>query len=208
MHYVDPAAGTDDPSHGGAGGACAFKTITYALTKATGAISLAPAVYQEPAETFPLTLTSQQLLCKAGATAATIRGSGRNNPYATIIISGTVASTLSDCIVDGTQNFSIGGCVNVTGPARINNSTIMNCGHYGVRSQAPDLVVQGSTIQMAGIGVDLWPDSTNKLNGNTFDGNQSDIECMATSTPVTGSGNKTSLGGPPACYTCIGCPFQ
>ncbi len=71
LHYVDPQFGTDDLLHGGGAGACAFKTVQFALANSSGSISLATATYAVTSAT-ALTLRGacRQLLCNG----ATLRG--------------------------------------------------------------------------------------------------------------------------------------
>jgi hypothetical protein len=137
-HWVDPSLGTDDASHGAQPGACAFKTITYALAHATGRINLANVAYTAPTEAFPLQLSGTQILdCDPNntGTKASLNGSGAfNTLYGTIIISGTANQVLK-CDVSSPSGTSsnIVACVNVntSGPHVIDSSNLHNCGAAG-----------------------------------------------------------------------------
>src|SRR5262249_34695920 len=73
-HYVDHANGTNDTEHGGGTGTCAYKTLAYALSQATGTISLvAGDTFQNAVggEATPFALTGSQKLVCNGATFTT-----------------------------------------------------------------------------------------------------------------------------------------
>jgi len=216
IQFVDPAAGTDDDQHGGAFGACGYKTLTYALTRATGQIALQSATYSAATETFPIVLNgSQQLLCKyTTASSAIIQGKGPDvaGAQATIAFHGT-RNALNNCIVDG--NGSTGYCVYVTysgsfstSPHIITNSDIGYCGTAGVTIRyADNVTISNSSIHNNQIGVSwLGPNAGGSMLTNKFKANSIyDIQCSIADTGVTGSGN-TALGSL-YCSQCGNCPF-
>jgi hypothetical protein len=204
--YVDPAKGTDDVQHGGGTGACAYKTITFALTHAGGDVVLFKADYQAPAETFPLVLNgSQKLLCNG----AVLRGSGGTNKD-TVEFQGT-ANGLDQCMIDGQQAGTM--CVYVSHPSAsgsvhtISKCDVQKCGTTAVYVAAGDLAISASNIHEAPLDGILWYGTTGSMTGNQFSGNTRDISCgTATSGAITGSGNARG-GGPTVCYMCANCPF-
>jgi len=216
IQFVDPAEGTDDDVHGGAFGACAYKTLTYALTRATGQIALQSTTYSAATETFPIVLNgSQQLLCKyTTASSAIIQGKGPDvaGAQATIAFRGT-RNALNNCIIDG--NSSTGYCVHVTysgsfstSPHIITNSDIGNCGTAGVTIRyANNVTISNSSIHNNQIGVSwLGPNTGGSMLTNKFKANSIyDIQCSIADPGVTGSGN-TALGSL-YCSQCGNCPF-
>ncbi len=73
--YVDRVLGSDDAGHGGGSGACAWKSITYALanTSAGAVLHLAASQTFKSGETFPLIVAGQKLMC---GNATGISGAG------------------------------------------------------------------------------------------------------------------------------------
>jgi hypothetical protein len=216
IQFVDPAAGTDDPVHGSAFGACAYKSLTYALTRATGQIALQSATYTSTTETFPIVLTeNQQLLCKyTTAASAVIQGEGLDGTgKATTIAFTGWSNALDNCKVDG--NGGSGYCVHITSsgsfsssPHVIKSSDIGNCGSAGITIRYADYVtVSSSSIHNNQVGVSwLGPNTGGSMLNNTFRSNAiNDIDCSIADSGVTGSGN-TALGGL-YCSTCGNCPF-
>jgi hypothetical protein len=202
---VDPSAGTDDTNHGSAFGACAYKTLTYALTQAQGAIALQAAVYQSPAETFPLVVPAgRQVLCKGnGTTAATIKGNVASSVIFDMQGTNSVQAMLSDCLIDGTGNAQ--SCVYASGSAKIVNTTIQNCGQWGIDSLA-SVVLQTSTITHAAAG-GIRLGLSGLLTGNMFSSdNSKDITCVDGNGNVVGTGNKDGTVAP-SCSVCAMCPY-
>ena len=209
-HYVDGVSGVDAEDHGGPG-ACAYKTIGYALARATGTIALSLATYSS--EAWPLVLIgTQQLLCNpAGTGRATIKMTQLLGSYV-IKLSGT-QNGLTDCIISGNINPVV--CVDVTAaapstasPHLLKNLDIGDCNSAGVIAEdnVSNVRLQGSTVHGSNIGV-LWkPGSSGQVNTNSFT-NTTDIICSDTSPVVSGSGNADSsqAGGKPTCSTCVNC---
>ena len=217
IQFVDPAAGTDDAVHGSAFGACAYKSLTFALTRATGQIALQATTYSPTTETFPIILTgSQQLLCKyTTATSAVIQGKGLDTVtgYQTTVAFRGSRNALNNCKVDG--NGGGGYCVHITAsgsfsssPHSITGSDIGNCGGTAITIRyANNVTVTSSSIHNSQIGVSwLGPNTGGSMLNNTFKANSSsDIQCSVADPGVTGSGN-TALGGV-YCMQCGNCPF-
>jgi hypothetical protein len=218
LHYVDPVLGTDDATHGGAFGNCAYKTLTYALAHATGQIALATATYSpQSGETFPIVLKGNQgLLCKyTTSSPATIQGKGLyTQSYVNIAVAfeGT-QNALYDCIVNG--GGGTGFCMEVHSSGTssimshlISGANIGNCGGVAVQvdTNFGNLSILNSTFHDS-LGV-FWV-GTNAggfMQNNTFSANTTDIQCQNADTGVTGSGNHRG-GGNTVCVTCGNCPF-
>ncbi len=213
--FVDPAAGTDDDKHGGALGACAYKTLTYALAHATGQIALpAATTYSPTTETFPIILTgNQQLLCAATSTVIQGKGLDTATGYQTTVVFRGTRNALNNCKVDG--NGGGGYCVHITAsgsssssPHTITGSDIGNCGGTAITIRnANNVTVTTSSIHNSQIGVSwLGPNTGGSMLNNTFKANSiADIQCSVADPGVTGSGN-TALGVL-YCSQCGNCPF-
>lgn len=223
LHYVDPA-GTNDATHGGGYGNCGYKTLTYALTQATGQIALQSGTYSAASgETFPIVLRgTQQLLCMFPpvTSPARIQGKGLDpTDFVNVVIGfhGT-ENGFFDCVVDGTGT-GTGNCVDVVTSGAssavghfISNANVGNCGGTAINvdGNVSNVTVTNTAIHDSLGGV-LWTGTNtgSALTGNSFSANGSqDIRCTTTDTGVIGSGNiAASDGGKPSCQTCAGCPF-
>jgi hypothetical protein len=158
LHFVDPALGTDDASHGTGYGHCGYKTLTYALAHATGQIALQTAVYSAAAgETMPIVLTgSQDILCNyANQGPATLRGKGLDNGPGGTFVNVTVAihgpkNAVYNCNIDGSGGTGFCVAVTTSGPSAIDphqviGADIGNCG--GVAIQISDAVSKFPDLQ-------------------------------------------------------------
>jgi len=126
--YVDPVLGTDDLQHGGAPGAGAWKTITFALAHASATIHLADGTYDHAGgEVFPLALTGAQAVVGGATLGAQIVG---DSDTATITIGGT-ANQLVDVDVSTTSSgpSSFADCVSFTssGAHVVSGSKLHGC---------------------------------------------------------------------------------
>ncbi|HEY2743898.1 MAG TPA: right-handed parallel beta-helix repeat-containing protein [Polyangia bacterium] len=166
--WVDPTLGIDDAFHGAAPGACANKTITFALTHGTGHINLNPtATYSTTTgETFPITLGGTQILDgdpNNTGTLAKIFGYHDGTYPASIVLSGTLNQLLrvDDSIPTGstsTNMSNIIACVHITtaGGHVLDHDSIHDCQGEGVEFNQ----MGGSTLTN-----DMLNNVDNGLNG-------------------------------------------
>lgn len=224
LAFVDPTSGVDDQDHGTAYGACAYKTLTYALTQATGEIALQTATYaKNTGETPPFVLQgAQKLLCKhQTAGRAKLEGKETFGSIKTVVAMTGGENLLSDCIVDGQGAAVNGYCIDVTAsgtsnaaPNRIKNTEVTNCGNGNaiqVENGISYLVLEGSNVHDNGAGTGIfWTGTTtggNMLN-NAFTNNGVDVWCSSANVGLNGTGNKGLDGGGIAtCNVCAGCFF-
>ncbi len=223
IHYVDNTRGSDDTSHGGGPGPCALRTISYALTRATGQIRVAAGTYgAASAELFPLTLTnSQSLVCPTGSARAVIEGPSTNTPR-TLELLGT-GNTVRNCVVRPAAPPAVGNTAVVVHVGTQGSHQITSCEIDGRGAAAGLTVLAGARVDVtstAFIGSArnlFWnsgamagsPGATGTMTNNTFSGSSTrDIECStsAATTQIIGSGN-TRAGGPVLCLGCSNCPF-
>ncbi len=215
--FVDPNLGTDDAFHGNAAGSCAYKTITYALTRATGEIDLTNATYSA-LETFPLTLTGGQMLnCEpAGAAGpATISGGAGSTNCNTIYMTGA-GNTVENCLLSpgGTSCPTTIFTVDYTGAGVITNNTITGgisaSGSVAIEVLGSNYVsISGNTITGGYYGI-LWMGSspqTGSMGGNIISGvDQADIYCQEWLDPnVVRGGSVNTLEDPGTCGQCSNC---
>src|SRR5262249_41814446 len=109
MTFVDPVDGWDDLRYGGGEGACASRTLTWAL-KGAGPVTAAAGTYAAPAETPPFVVDgTKSLHCRPGAT---LRGSGSSAPAGTEAVAVALAglgNTIEGCtVIGGTGPLEIG----------------------------------------------------------------------------------------------------
>jgi hypothetical protein len=137
--WVDPVLGTDDLQHGGAPGAGAFRTITFALAHASATIHLDDGTYDHASgETFPLALAGAQVLSGGTSLGAHVVG---DSSVATIQLGGT-ANQLVDVDVStslGAGSFAACVAIGTTGAHAITGANLHGCfaaiefgGHGGV----------------------------------------------------------------------------
>jgi parallel beta-helix repeat protein len=212
--YVDHAAGTDDGVHGGGPGACAFKTLTYAISKAPGEISLSAAdTYQGDVagESLPFLLQGKQTLTCNGATLASSTAMGT---YDGIVQFAGTANGVTGCSFNG-EKFG-GYCLLVNtsaassaAPHTITQSTFTGCDNVTivVGSGFDNVSITNNvfTLDFDCIYVMGSPSDVNVSN-NTFVGTTTDVLCGGADPGVTGSGNSRG-GGTIVCTTCGNCPF-
>jgi hypothetical protein len=210
--YVDGTLGVDDAAHGGASGACAYKTITYATAHAVRNILVAAGTYSVAAgETLPLALTGRQgIVC----TNATLVGQGRyQGTHATVVFNGT-ANTLSNCEIVGDD--APGACILVESDGAktghdIESVDTSNCGDAGVRIDGTLVTINNSNFHDSDQGITVSNDTQAVMSNDAFwnNGGGYDIACDPgdPDEQVTGS-NDTDGGGDATCSGCQNCPFQ
>ena len=206
-HYVDPALGTDDNQHGGAPGRCAYKTLTFALGFARATISLAPATYSAPAETFPILLDNGLSIACNGAT---LSGVGGVNENLLTVDSSTPMNTLDSCKLDCTAS-ATASCLILygTGTLVLTNSELDgNAVAVGVVGQG-SLNASGDLFDGFSEAVYLQNSmaAASSLVNNMFENNTVDVTCSAALASDTGTGNTEKGGGALSCTQCANCPF-
>jgi hypothetical protein len=214
--FVDHQLGTDDEVHGMSVGACAYRTLTYALGHATdAAVSLATYdTYQGgvDGETLPFLLTGmQQLFCNGavlenaadqGTYEGIVQFTGMQNGVTSCVFEGLgwggyLLNVNSVAEPDGTHfavdtSFEHGGNVAVwVGPGGDNLAI-----EYNV------FLLNNVSIQASGSHADL------QIAENTFSGGGGgyDVVCDDAEAGITGASN-TRDGGAITCGVCGGCPF-
>jgi hypothetical protein len=217
--YVDPAAGTDDPAHGGNMGACAYRSLTYALSQTMGQIMLATATYSaQSGEAFPIVLRGdQKIWCSFGqGPRATIRGKGRYAPLATdatFVMEGNT-NEIHDCIIDG--GGGAGSCVDAVASGSqaaaniVQNADLGNCGDVGLQIEngVAGVWLFSSKVHGNRTGVLLLGGQDRcLLNQNMFSTNGTDIVCRDSGARVYGGFNGGEGGSKPTCQMCDSCPF-
>lgn len=198
--WVDPVEGQDIPTNGGAPGACAFATIEYALTQASGEIRL-PSVDFTVAGT--LTLTGAQYL--------NCRFDDQNNERTRLIGSGTapvvafdgMANGLDDCEIDGQGAASavVISSVAMGVPHTIDDAIIGNAVD-GITVSGGNVDIDNNTIQNnTGVGLNFTQlDATGNFDGNNFVNNGTDVSCADESLNVNGENNNVA-----SCTACGNC---
>lgn len=208
--FVD-AHGTDDASHGGGTGTCAYKTITYALAHFDRTIAVSAGTYSAATgEAFPLVMTGQQTISCASPSTGIIQGQADyQGTHATIVITGT-SNVVTHCGIVGDS--TTGACVLVksagTGDGHdIDLDDASKCGDTAYRIEQSGVVLEGSWGHESGHGV-VWAAGglTGQLKNNLFWNNSStDITCSAGDDGVTGNNNDDSYNDPVTCSVCDNC---
>lgn len=220
--YVDHASGIDDPAHGGADGACAFRTLTYALSHASGTIALAAGDYPSLGETLPFELHGRQALQCNPAVPATLRfdasamPSRGGSPLATVVRFAGDANAISGCAIDGAAREDV-VCVEIASTAAkgaqhaVTSSTLSACWGVGVEigDHVKGAVVRGNGFYGADLAIAIGRGTNASIESNAFHATRSaDIYCMDNApNAVTGSGNGDGAGGAPVCVDCASCPL-
>jgi hypothetical protein len=213
--YVDPDVGTDAPGFGIGFGRCAYRTLTYALMRETGEISLAQGTYSAASgEALPFVLRGvQQISCQGSG--GTLLGKGRYFPRgidATVVFEG-YENDVFGCSIDG--NGQPGVCIDVVASGSVASSNrvldidVGKCGDVGIQIEAnvARMDVGSSKIHDNRIGVSwLGANDGSSLLSNTFFSNGLDISCGEPDVSIIGGGN-SNTGNYPTCQTCDGCPF-
>jgi hypothetical protein len=221
-HYVDPVSGVDNASAGVGTGACAFRTITYALTQATAQINLAPGNYTVASgETFPIVLNGTQSL--NGTRAAILKGNGPASAEYTVSMQGS-ANTINGftLINSGLTDFTT--CVQTASSTEgiVTNMDISGC-PIGLAAKTTFQFIGNNVHDMnnttnmylAGVLVDPGGGSMADIAGqfvnNTFTistpAYNGDIACTASDEATRGSGNRDN-GADVKCEGCMYCPFH
>lgn len=211
--FVDHAQGHDDATHGGGVGACAYKTLTYALAHAPDEISLAEDTYKGgvAGEELPFLLTGQQSLKCNGAS---LQNEANMGTYDGIVQFAGKRNSVTDCRFDGGHWGGYCLVVNASAadaakPHAVTQSTFTKCDN--VTLVVPDgfngLVISKNTFQLNFASIYFKGTHTGiSVVDNTFVGNNSDVMCDTASPGITGSGNVRG-GGAITCSTCGNCPF-
>jgi hypothetical protein len=207
-HFVDAVLGTDDARHGGGSGACAYKTVAYALTQAQARIVLVPG------QTYsgPFTLASAQSLDgdPTGSGQATLTAPTQFGGGAIVTIAASAAgNTLRNLIVDGGGNQI--DCVDVlsAGGATIERAELRGC-TFAVKAKpgADKVAVTSSSIHDVGWGVDLQGGMGHSIRQNRISANPYSVLCAydnAAMTPLAGAsgcGNSLVMGECNGCGAC------
>jgi hypothetical protein len=215
--FVDHQLGTDDEAHGTSVGACAYRTLTYALAHATdAAISLATYdTYQGgvDGETLPFLLTgTQQLFCNG----AVLENAADQGTYDGIVQFSGTTNGVTSCQFEGLDEGGYLLLVNSSGagydaPHGVANTVFRDGGNVALSVGAgfDNLVVTDSTFQTSFVGIYPTGSHANvRIVDNTFaaGGDGYDVVCDDAEPGVTGSGNSEG-GAPIACGICGGCPF-
>jgi hypothetical protein len=208
--FVDPELGTDSPTNGGASGACAYRTLTYALTQAPNDIRLKVGTYgTATGETPPFVLSGiQRLYCydQSAQQSATLVGGGTAEGIeAAVILTGS-QNRVEGCIIDATGLANGIGVVTNGNPhqLRFNDVSGAQIG-IAVVPEADDVEVRECNVHDNAVaGVDFQgTDREGQIDTNTFANNGVDIRCADASPDVMGSGNAGA-----SCQVCQNCPFQ
>jgi hypothetical protein len=214
--YVDHSLGTNDLVHGGGPGACAYRTLTYALNHATGLISLATDTYQGgvAGETVPFLLTNVQgIVCDGSGTQATLMAAATSGSYDGVVQLAGEANTVQGCIIDGADEG--GYCLVVSSSAATAPHTVTGCEVTHCANVAVNIAPGVSNVTLAsnkfvlnGLSVYWTGDhAADTLTDNTFTADtNNDVYCDDASPGIVGSGNIRG-GGPILCENCAGCPF-
>jgi Right handed beta helix region len=212
--FVDHALGTDDEMHGGGTGPCAYKTLTYALKKAPGEISLSSAdTYKGgvAGEKLPFLLLGQQTLSCNGAS---LENDADMGTYDGIVQFAGTRNAASGCNFDGGKWGGYCLVVNATAatasaPHVITKNSFTGCDNVTIVVPSGFdhvTITQNSfTLDFACI-YPMGAHSDITIANNTFVGTNTDVVCDDAAPGVTGSGNVRG-GGAIACSTCGGCPF-
>jgi hypothetical protein len=215
--FVDHARGRDTGANGLAPGACAYRTLSYALLNATGEIVLAPGTYPGgvPGEADPYYLTGNQTIrgddTDVSRVVFTPRGS--SGWGIAIYLAGT-RNGVSHCTFEGPGGQGLMGIRMASEPASVTDPHFVKSNVFRGLSMHfwgahGDVKIENNVFRETPNNVIQWDatSTTSTLLNNTFIGNASDVYCTNSPTPgLTGSGNVRG-GGKPICYGCANCPF-
>jgi hypothetical protein len=206
-HFVDSSLGVDDPLHGGGVGACAYKSITYALTRAQGQITLVSG--QSYSEPLPLVLTGAQSIAgdpAGSARAIVVAPAGATGAILTIGAN-AATSAITGLIVDGGGNYI--DCIDVlsAGPSTIDGVELRGCTFaVRIRPGGDNVTVIHSSIHDVGWGVYVDGGTVNHVRENSISANPYAVLCTPpTSTTVpdaAGCGNTFVMGSCSGCGAC------
>ena len=211
--FVDHALGADDDAHGAGPGACAYKTLTYALKQAPGEVSLAATdTYQGGvAGEQPFLLVGQQTLACNGASVANEANMGT---YDGIVQFAGTRNAATSCNFDGGHWGGYCLVVNASAasgaaPHVITNNTFTGCDNVtiAVPGGFDHLHIAQNSFTLNFVAIYLMETHSDiQIVDNTFVGNDTDVICDDAAPGVAGSGNVRG-GGTISCSTCGGCPF-
>jgi hypothetical protein len=210
--FVNAAEGTDVPGNGGAPGACAYASIGYALTQATGEIRLTFEDYTT--ETFPLVLTGAQWInCpfdQDNNNRPRISGSGLYNGVTAVVVFEGSTNEVDDCELDAANTADYGVIVAsaaMGGDHVLDHVVISNAVLDGVwvNDLGDRLTVEDESMITGngGYGVNFAaPDKQGSFDNSTTAGNTAGgVNCAALSPQVEFQGG--TLG---TCTGCQNCP--
>lgn len=198
-HYVDPVFGFDDPNYGGGAGACAYRSVAYAVSQATGKIFLSGG-------THPLTTTislsaGQELQCDAENPGVL---SGQPLYLTSHVMLRMISNTaLRNCVLRG-EGTVPGYCIQTDGAATIEGTQIDQCGGASLRAFGTGLSVVGNEFLSSGTSVFFQSGGSADISDNVFHGGPTNVSCN-TATTVTGTGNSRP-GASVTCSALCGCP--
>jgi parallel beta-helix repeat protein len=212
--WVDAVDGVDDDLHGGAPGACAYKTLSYAVSQGDLEIHVAPGSYDAAGgEAFPILLFDfQRILCEAvEGNRPLITGGGTYTTYTATIVASGAGNVIDGCDIVGVGEPTY--CIDSTGATLagilFQGNDISGCLN-GIRLATGGAEIEGNTIHDNGLtGVHVQEGDDSAITSNVFSGNPTDIHCnpgMGWPTLV-GAGNQ-AVDGPLVCAACDGCPFE
>ncbi len=207
-YYVDHTSGTDDALHGGASGSCAAKTLSYALTKAKGAIHLAGADTfpgNVPGEETPYALVGQQqLVCNN----ALFTWPGEEGSYWGLVAITGVANKIDGCRINGASNGGYCALIATTGAHVFSNNTVTACANVAVHvsTGVKGTTFSGNHFSANGNGIFFEGSNAGQLIENSMVSLGWDVYCTTPNLELTGASNIRG-GGSLTCVDCANCPF-
>ncbi len=209
-HYVDGTSGTDSTFNGGAGGACAFRTMTYALAHSKGTLRVAGGTYPTPAEPLPLMLQGTQGVECPSDKSGVFANPHADGPPALLSMSGTSnfvrACTIQGSAGQGGEAITVASSGAPTAPHRIEQCQFIDAFNDGVRvfQNVANVRIDQNSFLRGYNGVFTDFGATNvSLTGNTFSATVADLACAG---GTVGGGSNMRDGGPIVCFQCPSCP--
>ncbi len=211
--FVNPVEGTDAPTHGGARGACAYRTLDYALANANGEIRVSLQDYTSAEVTFPIVLTGNQFLnCPyddQNQITTKLIGSGTFQTATAVVVFNGTSNGINDCeiVATGADHGVVVATPSQGERHRLEFAYIHGATSDGVHflDGAVGFEAFGSLVaQNGGAGIHFGASaqqgymSQNELIGNTG----SDVTCGDPSPGLGGDSN--NIG---SCIGCDNCPF-
>jgi hypothetical protein len=213
--FVDRQLGTDDELHGGTAGACAFRTLGYALAHATTSISLnGTDIYQGGVDgvALPIRLTGmQQLFCNGSV----LENAADQGTYEGIVQFTGMQNGVTSCVFEGLgwggNLLSVNSVSDPNGTHFAVDSGFDNGGNVAiwVAPGADNLDIEYNIFSMNNVSILAGGSHANlRIAANTFSGGGGgyDVVCDDIEPGITGASN-TRDGGAITCGVCGGCPF-